>query len=184
MNWNQLYLVKVFKQSKWLFAGILIFIFFQIFFNVKRIHSFPWFVWDMYSRPEQVSEVNSCYEIYADGQRISYTDLPFWGEIGVYKTFRSYNWMVKNDYHDPMDEAVKNKCRYLPAFVYPYLSYKINNQGFETATYPAWLHQYLEHQLNKKIALLEIKEVKYKSENGKYIPNGESYILLRYPETK
>lgn len=184
MNLNQLYLVKVFKQSKLLFVGVMVFIFFQLFFNFKRIHSFPWFVWDMYSRPVKVNKVNSIYEIVVDGESIPYTELPYWGEIGVYKTFRMYNKMVINQYQDPMDAAIKNKCRFLPDAFYPILNDKINNQGFETATYPAWLHQYLEKQLNRKIALLEVNEVKYQTKNDKYIPTGETHPILRYPESK
>lgn len=179
---KNLYLIRVWKESKLLFVFVLGFIFFQLMFNLKRIHSFPWFVWDMYSRPETVEKVNSCFEIYADGQRIAYSDLPYWGEIGVYKTFRMYNWLKMNNFNDPMDVAVRNKAANLPGNVYPLLEKSINNHQQEAMLYPAWLHQYIEKRLGRKVHSIEVREVKYFRENNRYVPNGENYLLLQYPE--
>ena len=176
--WKDLYLVRVWQQSKGIFIFILVFAFLQVFFNLKRMHTFPFIVWDMYSREQSVPEVSSLYVFYLDGKIFDHTKLPIWKEETAMKTFRMYNWQVINNGHDPMDEVVKHRTRYLPGFFYRFAGRRINNHPEAYENYPDWLFYYLQKATQTYFKKLEVKELKYFYQNGKYVPNGEVYTYL------
>lgn len=179
MHYNNWYLVRLYKQHKILFAGVLLFIAFQIYFNNKRIHSFPFFVWDMYSRTENLADTLTQTEVFADGVRLDVTQIPIWEELSVLHTYKMYNAIRVNKYYDPMDEVVRNRTKFFPQSVYSFVSYKICNQPAETEKYPAWLHHYLEQVLHKKIHIVELRDVQYKCENNHFRPLNNSWTVLK-----
>ena len=180
MNPKEWYLVRLYLQHKLLFSFVLLFIAFQIYFNNKRIHSFPFFVWDMYSRVQTLPDTLTQTELYIDGKRLDITQLSIWEEASILNTYKMYNWMRMNNYYDPMDEVVKNRTIFLPKSVYSFVSYKICNQLKETETYPIWLHQYLEKTTHKKIKKIELKEVQYKYTNQQFRSLNNSWSVLKY----
>ncbi|MFN8259868.1 MAG: hypothetical protein U0X41_02905 [Chitinophagales bacterium] len=178
-RFQNLYLVRVFRQNKILFAFILLFIGFQIYFNNKRIHSFPFFVWDMYSRPATLPDTLTQTEVFVDGKRLDVTKLPIWEELSILHTYKMYNWQRINDYNDPMDEVVRLRTKYFPERIYSFAAWKINNHASEAATYPAWLKQYLEKTLDRKIKSVELRDVQYKYENGHFRAIHNSWTVLK-----
>ena len=176
---NNLYLVRLFRQNKILFVFILLFIFFQLYFNQKRIHSFPWFVWDMYSRTETLPDTITQTEVFIDGKRLDVTKIPIWQEATILHTYKMYNWQKMNNYNDPMNDAVKERTRYFPEQAYHFVAYKINNHQDEAERYPDWLQQYLENVLHQKIKSVELKDVQYKFENGKFNDIHNSWTVLK-----
>ncbi|MEN9447561.1 MAG: hypothetical protein RJA25_851 [Bacteroidota bacterium] len=179
MNYHNWYLVRLFRSHKILFAFVMLFIFFQIIFNNKRVHSFPFFVWDMYSRTQTLPDTLTQTEVFIDGARLDITKIPIWEELGIIHTYQMYNWMRMNDYNDPMDDVVKNRTHYFPQKIYSYVAYKINNHKEETSTYPAWLHQYLEKILHKKITTVELKDVQYKYKDNQFKSINNSWSVLK-----
>lgn len=175
------YLFRLYRQNKFLFVAVVLFIFFQGYFNVKRVHSFPWFVWDMYSRIETLPDTITQTELFIDGSRLDITSIPIWEESTVLNTYKMYHWMRKNNYQDPMNEVVKNRTSFLPKKIYSFVAYKINNQKNETETYPQWLKSYLENILNRKINNLELRDVQYQYDNGKFRATQNSWTVLKIP---
>ncbi len=178
-KFENLYPVRLFRNNKILFVFVMLFICFQIYFNNKRIHSFPWFVWDMYSRTETLPDTITQTEVFIDGERLDVTKIPIWEEATVLHTYKMYNWLKMNNYNDPMDEVVRNRTHYFPKHVYSFVAYKIENQKYEAETYPLWLKDYLQHILNKKIKTLEIRDVQYKYENGMFKNIHNSWPVLK-----
>ncbi len=176
--WQNLYLVRVWKQSKLVFLFILLFASLQLFFNIKREYNFPFIVWDMYSRHQEVPEVSSLFVFYLDGKLYNHTQLPIWKEETSMKTFRMYNWQKMNNDHDPMDGSVQYRTRYLPQWFYHYAASKIDNHPEEYQNYPDWLFYYLRKATQTYFKKLEVKELKYYYKNGKYVPTGEEYTYL------
>jgi hypothetical protein len=176
--WQDLFLVRAWKQSKLILAGMLVFAALQLFFNVKRMHTFPFIVWDMYSREQQVPDVSSQYVFYLDDKLYDHTQLPIWKEETAMKTFRMYNWQKMNAGHDPMDAVVRWRTRYLPEWFYHYAAYKINNQPQEYANYPDWLFYYMRKATQTYFKKLEVKELKYYYKDGRYVPTGEVYTYF------
>jgi|JI10StandDraft_1071094.scaffolds.fasta_scaffold67577_4 hypothetical protein len=178
-RFQNLYLVNVFRQNKILFSFIVLFIGFQLYFNQKRIHSFPWFVWDMYSRPATLPDTITQTEIFVDGERLNITALPIWEELSVLHTYKMYNWQRMNNFKDPMNDVVINRTRLFPESVYHFAAWKINNHKEEAETYPTWLKQYLEQCLHKKIDTLELRDVQYIYTNGKFEALNNSWSVLK-----
>ena len=178
-RFQNVYLVRLFRQNKMLFYFILIFVFFQAYFNQKRIHSFPWFVWDMYSRTQAMPDTITQTEIFIDGERLDITKIPIWEELSILNTYKMYNWQRINNYNDPMNEAVLSRTKIFPEQVYSFVAYKINNHSDEAATYPAWLKEYLEKILHRKIKTVELRDVQYKCENGEFKEIHNSWSVLK-----
>jgi hypothetical protein len=166
---KNLYFVKLWKQNKLLFSFILFFCFFQFYFNQKRIHSFPWFVWDMYSRPHVLPEENSQFVLYLDDTIFNHTKLPIWKEETILKTVKMYNWQVQNNYSDAMKNVVVQRTRLFKMPLKNYTSHQILNDSTAYFYYKDWLYNYVQNNCKKKFKKLELKEIKLKFENGQYI---------------
>jgi hypothetical protein len=176
--WQDLYLVRLWKQSKGIFLFVLAFTALQLFLNLKRIHTFPFIVWDMYSQHQEVPDVSSLYVFYLDGKIYDHTRLPIWKEETAMKSFRMYHWQKMNYGHDPMDAVVKHRTRFFPELVYQYAGRRINNHPEAYENYPDWLFYYMRKATQSYFKKLEIKELKYFYKNGAYVPNGEIYTYL------
>lgn len=176
---QNLYLVRLFRQNKILFVFVMLFIFFQGYFNQKRMHSFPWFVWDMYSRTETLPDTLTQSEVFIDGKRLDVTNIPIWQEATILHTYKMYNWQRMNNYNDPMDAVVKERTRLFPERIYSFVAYKINNHPEESKNYPMWLHRYMETILKKKIKSVEIRDAQYKLQGTKFIDIHNSWSVLK-----
>jgi len=176
---KKLYLVRLFRQNKIMFIFVLIFIFFQGLFNYKKAHSFPWYVWDMYSRPQTIADTITQTEIFIDNKRMDITSIPIWQEATILNTYKMYNWMRMNNYNDPMQEVVKNRTIYFSEKTRSFIAYKINNHKEETIQYPRWLLHYLETITDKEIREVALRDVQYKLENNAYVPIDNSWEVLK-----
>ena len=179
MNQNNWFVVRLLQQNKLLFCFVLFFSFFQIFFEYKRIHSFPWIIWDMYSRVETIPDTIIETEIFIDGKILDVTKIPIWQEATILHTYKMYNWQKLNEDHDPMNEVVRHRTSYFPKRIYHYVAYKINNHKEETEKYPVWLLNYLEKISHKKIKNVALKDVQYKYQNGKFRSINSFWTVLK-----
>jgi len=70
-----MFLEKVYRYNKWLFAGMLFFIAVQlfVFFRQGMVFS-PWFNYGMYSAATPVKKEYAVYKIYANGQLLKGSD--------------------------------------------------------------------------------------------------------------
>lgn len=138
------YLIKVWKESKLLFIGIIIFIFFQFFFIAKRVQNFPFFIFDMYSRPIEKPTTFSIYEIKQNEQTINYTAFTNTKENVVLNTIKTYE-SAKQSFPYAINEAViehrfKNK---ISSLNYQFIRYGLINDKESIAKFDNWLNQYL-----------------------------------------
>lgn len=170
-TWSNLYLVRLFQSNKFLFAFVIVFIFFQLYFNQKRIHSFPWFVWDMYSRPSVVPKENSQFVLVFDNKIFNHTKLPYWKEEVIFKTIKMYNWQIQNNYNDPMRSAVQHRTKYFNKQIEKYAENQILNhkKNYEYA-YKNWLLNYIKKNISNSFTTCELKEIKLEFVNNNYKP--------------
>jgi hypothetical protein len=87
---SQWYITRLWRTSRTLFAVLAIFCAIQIFFTVKRIHNFPFFIYDMYSRPAQQPEKISVPVLYVNDTLRNYTRLPNWKEGAILNLGKFY----------------------------------------------------------------------------------------------
>lgn len=167
---NRWYLYRLFQSNKLLFWSVIVFIFFQIYFNQKRIHSFPWFVWDMYSRPLPIKKDNSLFVLVLDGKTYNHTQLPNWKEETIIKTNKLYKRLIESNHHDPIANAVNSRTKYVGKNIKKYAQKQLLNQKNDYAlNYENWLYQYVQRNVAIKFNQLELKEIKLKWQNNQYL---------------
>lgn len=177
---KELYLIRLFRQNKFLFTAVCIFIFFQHFFYIKDNGSFPWFVWSMYSYKEPLPQTVIQTEIYVNGKRLNISKIPIWQEATLTHTFQKYHELEQTEFIDPLDTIVKKRTNSLPPFVYSYAAGKICNHYDEAKNYPLWLTNYISRQITcKPVHLLEVKEMHYQYTGGKFIQSDSGTTLLQ-----
>lgn len=169
---DDFYLYRLFRSNKMLFIFVLVFIFFQIYFNQKRIHSFPWFVWDMYSRPYSPPNETSVFVIALDGKIYNHTQLPIWKEEIIFKTNKMYNWQVIQNFQDPMKSVVDSRTRFFKNdIIYNYTQGRIlNNKSEYEYAYKIWFKNYVNANIGSSFKTLEFKEIKLKFIDNKFQP--------------
>lgn len=111
MNYSNWYLIRVWKQSKFLFLCFLLFIAFQVFFSAKRIQNFPYFTYDMYSRIIEKPDVFTLYELKNQQHAVNYTSLTNLKEnllLNTLKAYEDYSNSFPEYYHD---EVLKKRFK-------------------------------------------------------------------------
>ena len=87
---SQWYVIKLWRTSRTLFAVIALFSTVQVSFTIKRIHNFPFFIYDMYSRPAQKPEKVSVPVLYVNDTMRNYALLPNWKEGALLNLSKFY----------------------------------------------------------------------------------------------
>lgn len=87
---NHLYFIKLWRTSPLLAMVIICMCLLQGYFMYKRIHNFPFFVYDMYSRPVSEPKEVRVPVLYINGKETNYTRFPNWKEGAVVNLFKFY----------------------------------------------------------------------------------------------
>lgn len=175
---RDLFLIRAWQQSKGIFFFILAVIGLQVLFNAKRMNTYPFIVWDMYSRPQATPAPGGLIAVYLDGKRFDLTRLPAWQEETALHSFGLYRQLLQHPDGDPMDELVRHRFRHLPPSLYRYAEKRINNHEAAYAHYPDWLFYYLRKTTQTYFRKLEVKEIYYEYQNGEYQNTGKAFTHL------
>lgn len=178
MNIKGWYILRLFRESKWLFAGILMFCFMQLFFNIKKIHSFPWFVFDMYSKVESVPEKVTQTQFFINGQHFNYLKMPFWSGITAVRCTEYYHRMQRNEWIDPNTSNVRKRLSPLPGKLRESIYPMVLTSKEEAKRYPEWLMEYLGKYSDQEIKRLEAIRIEYIYGQGKFSSTGLRDTIL------
>ena len=140
---HSIYLIKVWKESKALFIFLFIFIFFQFFFISKRIQNFPFFIFDMYSRPIEKPTTFSIYEIKANGKSVDYTSFKNTQENTILNSIQTYSTakkeFPKSIYETLIEHRFKNK---ISTTNYQFIKNGLTNNQATFDYFDNWLNRY------------------------------------------
>lgn len=186
MDINNLYLIRVFKKSKWLFTAILLFICFQTYFFIKREYSFPFFVWDMYSRTEQVTDTIVRNEIYIDDTLLNTTRLSIWQDAVLTNTFKAYWVLHENGNQDPVHGLVSRRTAAFSSAWQEKISYNIENNKCDIAKFPGWIFGYIQEITHNQIQEISFEESTYlyNRETTTYTKTGNKVLFEIYKKDK
>jgi hypothetical protein len=176
---NITYLKYIVTKHYLLLSFLLIFCLIQIHFNLEKKHSFPWFVWDMYSKTENINEYYSQIIVCVNSAELDYLTLPYWKGIAVERTIKSYNYLRKNNFNDPMSIEVDKKTMYLNDRLKSFVNYKLLNRPEEISTFPAWLLEFIEKNTKLIVRDLEVYEVWYLYNDGVFMPTGGKELIIK-----
>lgn len=137
------YPAAAWKNSKLLFAGLVLFMAGQVYFSAKRIQSFPFFTFDMYSRPYHEAEVFTLYEVFCDGRRMDYTCLTNTQEATLLSSLLNY----ENEIHalpaSPDDVLIEHRfSKHVSPAQYAFIRDGLINNREAIDAYPGWLQRH------------------------------------------
>lgn len=184
MKLEQLFLFKLFKEYRPFFWVCVFFIAFQIFFSAKRIQNFPFFTFDMYSRPVEVPKTINIPLIKIDDLKFDFSTLNPWTEYTVLNTFDLFRFFKLSNQDVWAHTIIDRKNKYF--FLKGFDDHLLINQKEDYDKYPAWIFDYLENALNSKtkknsmefsIATYNVKDRKliYKEEKSLFKINNNTY---------
>lgn len=177
---KNLFLIRLFRESKLLFAFIAFLCLGQYITVKKEINGFPWFYYAMYSTVENLPEAVNQFIVHIDGEPFDYLALEYWGGIAVDKSLKTYKTIRDGSMVDPMEELVQSRTSFFPERLQSFARYKLINKPEEVDAYPAWLHAYLERKLHRKISKIEVYNNWYKYDGKQFYFSGGGDIFLHY----
>jgi len=178
MKISSWYIVRLFRESKWLFAGIALFCLMQLYFNIKKIHSFPWFVFDMYSKVESIPETVTQTQFFINGQHFNYMKMPFWSGITAVRCTEYYHRMQRKGWVDPNTSNVRKRLAPLPPGCRESIYPMVLTSKEEAERYPSWLMGYLGKYSDQEIKRLEAVQIEYAYLQGKFSATGVRDTIL------
>ena len=145
MWYRKLFLVKVFKQSKILFAIFCCFICIIFYFNYKGIETTPFFIWAMYSGKMAPKKEYKIVTVTYNENKVF--NLPHTFQepklMMIYFTINHYRKIENNNMTDPLQNILTGTL--LPH--YPFLvavEDRLVSKPEDNARYLQWLKKYLQ----------------------------------------
>lgn len=155
---NRLFLVKVFKQNKWLFSLFTGFIIFSFYFNYKGVETTPFFIWAMYAGQMTPKEEYSIVTVTYNDDKQFNLEHTFQEpkSMMIYFTINHYRKIEANNMEDPMQKVLATVLPHYP-FLEP-LSPRLVSIPVDNARYPQWLKAYLESIVNEPVYNVSVQE--------------------------
>ncbi|MCP4121042.1 MAG: hypothetical protein GY751_04755 [Bacteroidetes bacterium] len=153
-----------------LLAAFLLFIAFQAFFIFKRVHNYPFMIYDMYSRPEQKHTSSKQYLIVAGKDTVLLSDLPLMLEGRILKSLKIYESNLVNG-ADPWSPALNSRIARIKSLpITNRMQTSLVNKREHVDAYPMWLKDFLERKvLRRSISGLEVYSNTIELQNGSVI---------------
>ncbi|MCO5230966.1 MAG: hypothetical protein M9958_07395 [Chitinophagales bacterium] len=176
---EKLYITKLWKTSKLLFLGVMLFCLGQAFFTYKRILNFPFFPYEMYAQRTKAPTQLDVLHYYVNGQLMNYTaQLSIWQEETMLNTTRFYNkcmqdniWAAnawKQRFGEPKTELQKK------------IFYRIVPSVVQIQKYPSWIADYIQSSTHQEVNTLKIIQKSFRYDNQKLVPTGDETLILDY----
>jgi hypothetical protein len=170
------------RKKHILLVSFAIFCAFQAFFIAKRIHNYPFMIYDMYSRPEQAAASAVHYLVVADGDTLNLAALPIFTEGRIINNLDIYAHHLRygEDYWSPA--LTSRQDRWIDGvFDRSRLRDRsdalLRNSAQKTGEFPAWLLGELEHITGRQITSLVVAAATFDRNAGRVT---ETELLIRY----
>lgn len=138
----------------------------QVFFIVKRVHNYPFMIFDMYSRPETPVDRSSQYLIIADRDTVYTSTFPILAEGRLIRTLDIYRHYQVNgvDYWDPALSSRQDRWlgQHTPGkWLYRRSDRLLRQDPAAMDEVPGWLHGILEQHLHRPVDTVAVVQVVY-----------------------
>lgn len=161
-----------------LIAGFIAFACLQVYFISIRVQNYPFFIYDMYSRPVGDTQPIIQYRFIADGDTLYPSTLPIMAEGMLVNSLKIYDHRISSG-SDYWNQALTSRQNRLGKSFRRRSERFLRNEPADVAQYPAWLHRYVEtHMTDRKVGALTVERLRL-------VPQGptvqHSAILFTYP---
>lgn len=160
-----------------LFILFCLFVFGQAYFMKIRIHNFPFFIYDMYSRPiEHRGGSTSIYEFYINGKRWNISNLNQYEQAVVIGGVNSYI-RLKSGKEDYWEKASLKNLSFIPMD-----KKRIFNNEENLTPHAEWLKNYIEKISKEDVRRLIVNQARYKSISKNVFEVKNLKTVYQYPQ--
>ena len=177
---EKLFLPKVYRENRWLFYLIIIYLALQGFVLYKGVKNTPFYLWGMYSRPAHVHETYEYPIIVADSNEVLYSSLKGWEREILTNAIKRYRSLQNNQFNDPLKTVVDKRFKYrVPDEYYRYSLRQLTNIPEIEQDFPLWHHRYLEQVLGRSVKRVAVFSGEYYYDPSGRLHEKDRHLLFR-----
>lgn len=144
------------RQKKILISIFALLCVVQAFFIYKRVHNYPFMIYDMYSRKEQPKKYSNIYTIVADNDTLNLVKMPILQEGMIVNSLKNYEYLLTHN-ENYWDNALSSRQLRLGKRFTKRSDKLLRTSQEELKDYPIWLKKYIEDQVvDKPIEQLKV----------------------------
>ena len=137
--------------DKKIWIGILLLaVAIQVFFIAKRVHNFPFMIYDMYSRPVDAQEEQMHYRLIADTDTIDLIALPKFQEGRIIQYLDMYRIWMETGGNEVWSSALDQRVEKWSWLSKDRADRLLTNGAEAYDQFPGWLHDYIVRYVTRQ----------------------------------
>ena len=154
------YFIKLYKRRRWLFFVVAAFCLGQGFFMVKGVETVPFFLFGMYSEPNEGQRVYQGLMVEEDGQALDLSALPGLQKDLILTPLYRYVALHEVQFEDPIKPAVRKRFEHrLSADTYLTFRERLSNAPADRERFHQWFRSYLESVYGRSMGVIRVYRV-------------------------
>ena len=155
-----LFLVKVYRNSKPLFILFVLFVLGQIFFSAKMVQTFPFFNYGMYSAPQPRYETYTALQIDVNDEKFDPYEYQGFAIDFMYSNLWEYRKLQEHDWVDPNEKTVRKRFEgNVSDATLEDLLTQLTIQRDDIDNFMPWLTKHISKVYDKPIRKIVIKQI-------------------------
>ena len=160
MQMERLYLVRLFREKRWLFVVVLLFCVGQGFFHFKGVETVPFFLYGMYSAPQHETTLffgKASIIVEEDGEVLPLSDLPGLNKDMIQTSAGRYYGAERRSWGDPLAPELEYRfASWLSSDQLHLLTERLTNDADDAAAFRAWFRRYLERTYGRPLGKISV----------------------------
>lgn len=152
-----MFLIRVYKENKFLFFLFSFFCLGQIFFFYKGAETTPFYLYGMYSANQSPKEEYPVFVIEINRKVFNYDDLPSANREMIISSLEHYRTLVQNNFRDTILPVVEKRFkRKVSEENFQVIANRLINDSTDRKPYQNWLKDYLMQTTGEEIKELKV----------------------------
>ena len=154
------YFIKLYKRKRWLFFIVAAFCIGQGFFMVKGVETVPFFLFGMYSEPNDGERVYHGLMVEEDGQPLDLSALPGLQKDLILTPLYRFLELHEVQFEDPIKPVVRKRFeeRFSPN-TYLLVRERLSNAPADREAFYQWFRRYLEATYGREMGIIRVYRV-------------------------
>ena len=154
---KKLFLIRIYRENKFLFYIFCLFCTGQIFFLWKGVETTPFYLYGMYSAKQYPKESYRIFIIEINGKEFNYDKLPSANREMTISSLEHYCALDENNFRDTILPAVEKRFKgKFSEKNFQIMASRITNDSTDKIPYQDWLKDYLTQTTGEEISSLKV----------------------------